>query len=170
MTIETLAIADIKNNWLYNHVDVEFPTKESLAGRKLYQEKIAGKQYQRITSEELNTAQDRFSSDDVFLVDFHRLTVMFSVLYSKLWESEAEQQLMVEFLTQIIYEEPCELYLGFEDGEAVATAIVTHDNDQVLFSDIATRDNASEMKASFAKALLQKKADMIANSDVYLEM
>ncbi|EGU44699.1 hypothetical protein VII00023_20192 [Vibrio ichthyoenteri ATCC 700023] len=170
MTIEHFAIAEIKNNWLYAQVDVEFPTKESLVGRALYQASVEHKQYQILTAATLDSAGDTFAAEDIYLVDFHRLTVMFALLYSKQWASDGDQQMMIEFLTQIIYSEPCELYIGFQNGEPVTTAILTRSNEQVLVSDITTNDTHSESKMSFVKSLLTKSSIPVGNGDVVLEI
>ena len=170
MIIETPAIAETKNNWLYAQVDVEFPTKESLAGRALYQSQVEHKQYQELNIEALSSSNDLFAAEDVFIVDFHRLTVMFSILFAKQWQSDEEQQLIIEFLTQIIYSEPCELYVGFQNEELVATAILTRDKGQLLVSDIATLNKVSDSKMSFVKAVLAKQTGLQDNSDIYLEI
>ena len=170
MTIEHFAIAEIKNNWLYAQVDVEFPTKESLVGRDLYQVGVENKQYRILAAEMLDSAADSFTAEDIYLVDFHRLTVMFALLYSKQWSSDEDQQMMIEFLTQIIYSEPCELYIGFQNGEPVTTAILTRSNEQVLVSDITTTDANSDSKMSFVKSLLAKSAISVTNGDVVLEI
>ncbi|EGU35371.1 flavodoxin [Vibrio scophthalmi] len=170
MTIEHFAIAEIKNNWLYAQVDVEFPTKESLVGRDLYQAKIEHKQYQILETATLDSARDSFAAEDIYLVDFHRLTVMFALLYSKQWSSDEDQQMMIEFLTQIIYSEPCELYIGFQNGEPITTAILTRSSEQVLVSDITVADGSSETKMNFVKSLLTKCAITVGNGDVVLEI
>ena len=97
-------IAEIKNEWLYQQVDVEYPTKESIAGLALYKAKVASCQYEQLES--VTTESSVFGKDDIFLVDFHRLTVMFSLLQSSQWQDSSDQEMIVEFLTQIIYSEP----------------------------------------------------------------
>ena len=170
MTIETPAIAEIKNNWLYDQVEVEFPTKESLAGRALYQSQVEHKQYKKLDIEVLSSGCNVFAAEDVFIVDFHRLTVMFAILFAKQWQSDAEQQLIIEFLTQIIYSEPCELYVGFQKEALVATAILTRDKGQLLVSDVTSIDQTSDSKMSFVKAVLAKQTGLQDNSDIYLEI
>jgi len=133
-------IAKIKNEWLYQQVDVEYPTKESIAGLALYREKVAACEYEQLSE----VPQDKgvFGSDDIFLVDFHRLTVMFALLQARHWQQQAEKDLILEFLSQIIYSEPCRLYLGFKAGEAVAAAIVTQNEQSLLISDVVVNDTS----------------------------
>lgn len=170
MTTETPAIADIKNNWLFNHIEVEYPTKESLAGRALYKAHIELKQYETLDATTFASFSEAFASEDIYLVDFHRLTVMFALLYSKQWSLDDDQQMIIEFLTQIIYSEPCELYVGFQNGEPVATGILTRHNGQILVSDVTTLVNRHEDKMNFAKSLLAKCAICAGNGDVVLEI
>ncbi|OAJ95756.1 hypothetical protein [Vibrio bivalvicida] len=133
-------IAEIKNEWLYQQVDVEYPTKESIAGLALYKAKVATCEYEQLSE----VPQDKgvFGCDDIFLVDFHRLTVMFALLQARKWQQQAEKDLILEFLSQIIYSEPCRLYLGFKFGEAVAAAIVTQNEQTLLISDIVVNDTS----------------------------
>ncbi len=162
-------IAETKNQWLYQQVDVEFPTKESIAGMELYKAAVAQRQYQLMA--QVPTQDGTFADEDIYLVDFHRLTVMFSLLQAGMWSSEPEQQLIVEFLTQIIYSEPCSLYLGFKDGEAVAAAIVTVEPESVLVSDVAIKsESANIMKNAFVAALCSKLNVVIDQDNaLYLE-
>lgn len=162
-------IAETKNQWLYQQVDVEFPTKESIAGMELYKAAVTQRQYQLMA--QVPTQDGTFADEDIYLVDFHRLTVMFSLLQAGMWSSEPEQQLIVEFLTQIIYSEPCSLYLGFKDGEAVAAAIVTVEPESVLVSDVAIKsESANMMKNAFVAALCSKLNVVIdQNNALYLE-
>ncbi|KJY83838.1 flavodoxin [Vibrio galatheae] len=131
-------IANIKNEWLYQQVDVEYPTKESIAGLALYKDKIAHCQYEQLSK--VPQPSGVFGDEDLFLVDFHRLTVMFALLQSRQWQHQSDRDLILEFLSQIIYSEPCNLYLGFRAGEAVAAAIVTNNDEEILISDVVVRD------------------------------
>jgi len=148
-------IAEIKNEWLYQQVDVEYPTKESIAGLSLYKEKVALCQYHQL--EQVPPESSEFAKDDIFLVDFHRLTVMFALLQARRWHDQADKDLILEFLSQIIYSEPCSLYLGFKAGEAVAAAIVTESEDASLISDIVIKDESEQLnKQDFVAGLCAK--------------
>ncbi|MDN3685917.1 hypothetical protein QW180_29690 [Vibrio sinaloensis] len=85
-------------------------------------------------------------------------------------KKQEEQELVVEYLTQIIYSEPCELYVGFKQGEPAAAAIVTQIDGQVLLSDLAVKHQEEAEIQSFTKGLLNK-LDVNPNeySDIYLE-
>ncbi|TFH92531.1 flavodoxin [Vibrio ouci] len=158
MTTLIPQIARVKNSWLYQQVDVQFPTKESLKGLELYKQAVSTREYEVLA--ELPAAETSFNSDDIFLVDFHRLTVMFALIQSSQWQNEFEREMIVEFLTQIIYSEPCSLYLGFQSGEPVAAAIVTQTEQSILISDIVVKSD--EPSAHFVSALLGKLSDQIA--------
>lgn len=146
-------IADIKNQWLYQQVEVEFPTKESLAGLALYRAEAQGKE---IVELDASATDSTFDQEDIFLVDFHRLTVMFALLQSGRWQKPTDQELIVEFLTQIIYSTPCELYLGFQQGEPVAAAIVTINEQQALISDVVVKAQSTATEQDFIAALVSK--------------
>lgn len=96
---------------------------------------------------------------------------MFALLQSKRWEQQTDQQMIIEFLTQIIYSEPCQLFLGFKDGEPVAAAIVTLSNAELLVSDLYVDPSVNQN--SFVCALIEKvtqSTEMPLNSDAYLEI
>ncbi|RTZ17406.1 flavodoxin [Vibrio aquaticus] len=145
-------IAELKNAWLYQQVDVQFPTKESLVGLELYKQAAAECQYQLYQPSEAH--ETAFSPDELFLVDFHRLTVMFALLQANRWSKPQDQEMIVEFLTQIIYSEPCSLYLGFKEGEAVAAAIVTQVDSTALISDVVCKESTNQ--ALFVDSLVAK--------------
>jgi len=162
-------IAEVKNSWLYQQVDVQFPTKESLKGLDLYKQAVAIRQYASFN--DTNKADLAFDTDDIFLVDFHRLTVMFALIQSSQWTNEVEQEMIVEFLTQIIYSEPCSLYLGFSSGEPVAAAIVTQHEETLLISDVAIK-NSEQLTSpdDFAQSLLVKlRPQLTSDIEIIIE-
>ncbi len=156
MSLQIPQIATIKNQWLSQQVDVEFPTQESLKGREIYQNWVNEKNYVDLSEYLADDSQLEQSLDghEIYLVDFHRLTVMFALLQAQRWQDEVEQELIVEFLTQIIYSEPCQLYLGFKNGEPTASAIVTVADEQVLISDVFVLEDTEQR--AFLKSLLSK--------------
>lgn len=155
MLIEQPEVAKIKNQWLYSQVEVEHPTPQSLSGCKLYLSTQPLSRYHVCAS--LPDAVPE-TLDTLFLVDFHRLTVMFALLQSTLWQGEeTEQNDIIEFLTQIIYSEPCQLYLGFREGEAVSAAIVTVHGDQLLVSDVYLQGCQEEQERTLFAAQVARK-------------
>lgn len=155
----------IKTQWFSGHVDVEFPTKESLLGRELFLSRASNPTcYQLNTLPSVNT---EYQEGDVFKVDFHRLTIMFSLLQAQNWDNEKEQALVLEFLSQIIFSEPCDLYVGFLSGEPSAAAVVTKSGDSILVSDIVTKSNKPE---HFLAALVHHNAlDIEKYANIYIE-
>ncbi|WP_153448547.1 flavodoxin [Vibrio algicola] len=128
-----------KIQWLSHHVDVAFPTPESLQGRELYLAAQATKTFTTQISSELLSQASQYPIwlDEVVLVDFHRLTIMFSILQAKAWSQQPEQEkLVIEFLTQIMLDDDYQLYMGFKQGEAVA-ALIVHKS-------VATTEDPSE--------------------------
>ncbi|KHD25651.1 flavodoxin [Vibrio caribbeanicus] len=170
MKVSGIEIAKTKNNWLSEQIDVQYPTKESLAGRSLYLSTAA--QSSVVPLDTAVSADIGLTSDDLFLVDFHRLTVMFALLQSKRWEQQSEQELIVEFLTQIIYSDPCTLYLAFKEGEPVGAAILTQVDNQLLVSDIVLTQNQTLANKHAFSLLLVNKLNVNSSeySDVYLEI
>ena len=165
MSNSAISIVETKNQWLSQHIDVEFPTKESLAGRQLYMAKSQDNQFETLVS--LPEPSTAFSEQDIFKVDFHRLTVMFSLLQSKRWEEQNEQELIVEFLSQIIFSEPCDLYVGFQKGEPSAAAIITRTEQDLLVSDVVS---LSGNKDEFVASLLTHSTLEATNCEtIYIE-
>lgn len=165
MSNSAISIVETKNQWLSQHIDVEFPTKESLAGRQLYLAKSQDSQFEKLVG--LPEPSTIFSEQDIFKVDFHRLTVMFSLLQSKRWEEQNEQELIVEFLSQIIFSEPCDLYVGFQNGEPSAAAIITKDGKELLVSDVV---NLSGNNDEFVASLLTHSTLEATNCEaIYIE-
>ncbi len=136
MTDSVPHVVNIKNQWLFDQVEVEFPTPESLRGRSVYQRLCENN---TISPFVVSEQESKISLDDIYLVDFHRLTIMFSLLEATRAENEQEQNDLVEFFTQIIFSEPCYLYVGFYQSEPVAAAIVTEFEGSLLVSDIAMK-------------------------------
>ncbi|PMH43790.1 hypothetical protein BCU68_13155 [Vibrio sp. 10N.286.49.B3] len=151
------SVIDDKNQWLLDQVNVEFPTKESLIGRDLYQTALTEKQY-KMWSGDTSLAP---VVDELYLVDFHRLTIMFSILQAKQWPAEQDQAHLIEFFTQIILSDAHQLYVGFHGNTPVTAAIVTDKDESVLISDIVIppTDNA-QFKSSFCQQILTLKENV----------
>ncbi|MCW8334879.1 flavodoxin [Vibrio paucivorans] len=150
--MSTPEIARLKNNWLFDHVNVKFPTKESLQGKVLYQARMDTATYEHYL--EVGEQPNGFSLDDIYLVDFHRLTVMFALLQGQQWGSEEEKSAILEFFTQIIFSPPCDLFVGFKDGQPFSTAIVTKHHSTALVSDVFCVGKATDKH--FVSAVLEK--------------
>lgn len=167
MTQVTPNAFQVKNSWLWQQIEVEFPTAESLRGRARYQELLDA---QKVVSLSLSDDVTDEQLDGVFLVDFHRLTVMFALLQAKRATDEVAQNELVEFFTQIIYSEPCDLYLGFADGQPIAAALLTKSDDEVLVSDVVMLPNSLYSSTqSYIQALLKKSQAVQPNSQLWLE-
>lgn len=124
-----------KNHWIAQQIEVEYPTPESIVGRKHYLDAQANIPYQISLADDLLQAT---WVDEVIEVDFHKLTVLFSQLQAQyLSEDEEVQALLIEFLTQIILDDEYHLALGFLEGEAVAAVIYKFDGDVLLTFDLA---------------------------------
>ncbi|MGV3001655.1 flavodoxin [Vibrio sp.] len=152
-----------KNHWLSQQVDVEYPTPESIMGRKLYLEAQQNIKYNVSEIESLLSNKAKLSNKvglDIIEVDFHRLTIIFSVLQASQLSSDPEEQgLIIEFLTQIILDDEYQLFLGFDNGEAVSALICKTDLDDhvAVLTDIVISENAQgsfEMK-DFSSDVLQ---------------
>ncbi|MGF1751000.1 hypothetical protein [Vibrio cionasavignyae] len=152
-----MALYNKKNEWLASQVDVEFPTSESIKGRALYLDSLTSRFLEPVSLAESFSAKIEWH-----LVDFHRLTVMFSLLQSKIWESEEAQNFIVEYLTQIILDPEYSLYVGFSEGEAVSAAIMCRENDVVVVSDIVGA-TASTSHDDIALSLIHETLNI--NSD-----
>jgi hypothetical protein len=140
-------IVDKKHHWLLSHVDVKYPTPESILGRDLYQQRENRTQYQEYSLCE-TTTHDRI--EEIYLVDFHRLTVMFAKLQSDDWKDEKSRQYVLEFFAQTTLSEDHHYYLGFIAGKPIIAAIVTCMDKDLLVSDIVTKDSHSnQIKSEF---------------------
>jgi hypothetical protein len=160
------SMVELKNNWLYKQVEVAFPTHESLLGRTIYQNKQIG----RVSEPWSPLASVVSKTDDIYLADFHRLTIGFALLQAEQYSDASEKNHIIEFLTQIIYSKPCELYLGFEKGVAVACAVVTRNNTDVLISDVVVKDQCQFVECDvFASMLIAKLEGEIKNMQFYIQ-
>ncbi|MEF1310921.1 flavodoxin [Vibrio mytili] len=137
MNIQQLACIERKNAWLYNLVEVEFPTQESLKGRDIYFNTLNGQAYHSVDKSSLLSELSVFSENDIFLVDFHRLTIMFSILQSNRWEQQSDKDMIIEYLTQIILTPEFELYVVFAEGNPIGAAVASHFEGNTLISDLA---------------------------------
>lgn len=92
---------------------------------------------------------------------------MFSLLQSKRWEEQNEQELIVEFLSQIIFSEPCDLYVGFQNGEPSAAAIITKNGKELLVSDVVSLSGNND---EFVASLLTHSTLEATNCEaIYIE-
>ncbi len=150
-------VVTVKNQWLLSQVDVEFPTSESLEGRDVYQ---ALSQQNQVTPFQPQACDEQLLQE-IYLVDFHRLTVWFALLQATRGTSKHEQDRLVEFFTQIIYSPPCQLFIGFHLGEPVAAGMVTQHEQSVLLSDLVVKTGSPfGAREQFAHALYTKWQSM----------
>ncbi len=150
-----LASIERKNAWLHDLVEVEFPTAESLKGRDIYFQTLEQQQYQVVDKKVLLDTEVDCRAEELFLVDFHRLTIMFSILQSQRWDKQYDQEMVVEYLTQIILTPDFELYVGFKEGNPVGAAIVSQFQGNTLISDVAVSDSIekTQFESDLAKRL-----------------
>ncbi len=157
MNEQQLASIERKNAWLHDLVEVEFPTSESLKGRDIYFQALTENTYQVVDKNDLLRDESDFKADDIFLVDFHRLTIMFSILQSQRWDNQHDQEMIVEYLTQIILTPDFELYVGFQEGNPVGAAVVSQFEGITLVSDVAVSKEL--VKDQFIAGLAKKLAN-----------
>ncbi|WP_299690002.1 hypothetical protein [uncultured Vibrio sp.] len=146
MNNEIPEIAHNKNQWLFSQLDIAYPAKESLLGRELYKSQLSQKNYQLLPQEQTPT-----HIDELHKVDFHKLTVLFSLNQASTYQSETERANILEFLSQIMLSDEHELYVGTHNGDVVASAIVTASDDALLISDVVNQHDHN--LAGFAKQL-----------------
>ncbi|NOH99173.1 hypothetical protein [Vibrio sp. 99-70-13A1] len=151
MNNEIPAIASTKNDWLLSQVDVAFPTKECLLGRDIYQQNIQKKSYQVITSTDIDNNENQV--DEIYKVDFHKLTVMFSLNQASAGGSETQKANLLEFFSQIILCDDHSLYIGLANGDVVASAILTVDEESLLVSDVVN-NHSNQNALDFAYQLI----------------
>lgn len=154
MNEQQLASIERKNSWLHDLVDVEFPTPESLKGRDIYFQALKQADYQVHDKGSILSGEPELKPEDIFLVDFHRLTIMFSILQSQRWINKHDQEMIVEYLTQIILTPDFELYVGFVEGSPAGAAIVSQFEGNTLISDIAVSGELE--KSQFIGSLAEK--------------
>lgn len=136
-----------KHRWLCEQVEVEHPTPESIVGRELYCAREASVRYgPPPVSGQLTSSERRL--DEIYKVDFHRLTIQFAQLQANWWENAADRAHVLEFFAQIILSAEHDLYLGFKDGQAVISGLASFDGSQLLISDIV-EFGAQSHKAHF---------------------
>lgn len=95
----------LKNDWLFSHIDVPFPTSESKEGWAIYQ---------KLSPKTTHNHLESFGHLDWHWVSFHKMTVWFAQYYAtQLTTNEDEQHYIVEFLTQISVSPDDQLKLFF---------------------------------------------------------
>ncbi|SJL84633.1 hypothetical protein [Vibrio palustris] len=137
MTSCTPTIVAIKNQWLHQQVEVEHPTPESLRGREIYQSLSAAQTVHAFVPDSVV-----LSENELYLVDFHRLTILFAMMQAKRIRDKSAQAELLEFFAQIILSKPCELYVGFSDGQPCAAAMLTEHDQEWLISDCVMLPNS----------------------------
>ncbi|UGA57157.1 hypothetical protein [Vibrio sp. VB16] len=142
-----------KHQWLISHVDVSFPTPESILGRDLYIAREKQVQYIEIIASEIEIL-DESLIDDVYLVDFHRLTVMFAQLQSSFWSDKSDQNYVLEFFAQIALSQDHNLYVGFKGGQATVCGMTTVSDRTLLISDLISLKNDQTVIQHFVSKLV----------------
>lgn len=139
MPLITEKLITLKNAWMASHItDAEFPTPLSEQGLHLYQ--LAHSELSTQIIDSITSPTE--SSLTFYPVDCHPLTIRYALVYSSYWQQEEQQQAIVEYLTQIMFEadENAQLYVGFYNGKPAATGMIytdINDGDKVaLVSDI----------------------------------
>ncbi|MFA0078810.1 hypothetical protein AB4427_11810 [Vibrio artabrorum] len=146
MNNEIPEIAHQKNHWLFSQLDIAYPAKESLLGLDVYKKQLSQKTYQLLPQDQTPT-----QIDELHKVDFHKLTVLFSLNQASAYKDETERANILEFLSQIMFSEAHTLFIGTQNGDVVASAIVTEGEDCLLLSDIV--NNNDQDIEGFAKQL-----------------
>lgn len=114
--------------------DAEYPTELSKQGLSLYQS-----QQDETTSTSLNAPQPLPSQHLSFYpVDCHPLTIRYALIRSKQWQDENQQEAVMEYLTQIMFEadSPAQLYVGFFKGKPAACGMLYQNEQGSLISDV----------------------------------
>ncbi|MGF1762062.1 hypothetical protein [Aliivibrio kagoshimensis] len=146
-----------KMSWMQSHVDVQYPTQESVIGKDYYLATEATETDTYLLDIDiLNTLPLPPFSDEIVLIDNHRLTIRFAMLLSEKWPDHKES--VFEFLTQIILDESYQLFLAIEQGGPTACALVANvTNETVMISDLAFANNMKTInKQSFIVKLCQR--------------
>ncbi|CEO40922.1 hypothetical protein C0Z01_18155 [Photobacterium kishitanii] len=135
----TEKLITLKNAWMASHVtDAEFPTPLSEKGLHLYQ--LAHSELSAEIIDSITSPNE--SSLTFYPVDCHPLTIRYALVYSSYWQQEKQQQAIVEYLTQIMFEADAnaQLYVGFYNSKPAATGMIytdINDDEKVsLVSDI----------------------------------
>ncbi|WP_261818194.1 flavodoxin [Vibrio gallicus] len=126
-----------KISWMTSHIEVDFPTRESVLGKAIYLDLMEASSTEALTGEIAAK-----TGIEWLQADFHKMTVMFADHFSNNVQLPTQSQgLLLEFLAQIILDkEASQLWLAFNDGQVVATAIVTQMDKQILISDFQLAD------------------------------
>ncbi|MGF1758642.1 hypothetical protein L4D76_11975 [Photobacterium sagamiensis] len=115
----------LKNAWMASHVtDAEYPTPLSEKGLSLYQAR-----QQQLSSQLISSIPDcATSSLSFYPVDCHPLTIRYSLVLASQWADEADTDALIEYLTQIMFEQdaPAQLYVGFFKGKPAACGMIYH--------------------------------------------
>lgn len=129
-------LINFKNAWMASHVtEAEFPTPLSERGLALYQSRQQPQSSQLISS----IPDSSTNSLTIYPVDCHPLTIRYSLVLASKWQNEKEKEAVIEFLTQIMFEEgsAAQLFVGFFKGKPAACGMIFQsDNNLALISDV----------------------------------
>ncbi len=141
MPLITEKLITLKNAWMASHItDAEFPTPLSEKGLHLYQ--LAHSELSTHIVDSMTYSSE--SSLTFYPVDCHPLTIRYALVYSSYWQQEDQQQAVIEYLTQIMFDADvnAQLYVGFYKGKPAATGMIytdiIEDKKASLVSDIHT--------------------------------
>lgn len=150
-----------KNRWMASHItEAEFPTPLSEKGLALYQaaqKSLTFEPHQALDSESSNSLT-------IYPVDCHPLTIRYSLVLANRWQNESDKEALIEYLTQIMFEEdsPAQLFVGFFKGKPAACGMLFHDTEHgTLICDVAALPvpNQSALIREMQHSLAAKAAD-----------
>lgn len=150
-----LPLVENKHRWLLGHVDVDYPTPESILGRDLYIGRELAIQYREWPLTQMEPLIGPLV-DEVFLVDFHRMTVMFAQLQSWFWKDEKAQNHVLEFFAQIDLTDKHDLYVGFINGQPIICCIATWSANELLISDLVSKQPNEAVIVSFVQSVYSR--------------
>ncbi|WP_299013020.1 hypothetical protein [uncultured Photobacterium sp.] len=153
-------LINLKNTWMASHItEAEFPTPLSEKGLALYQS-------QQQSCELVSSISGATSNSlSIYPVDCHPLTIRYSLVLASKWQNEEEEkEAVLEYLTQIMFEEgsPAQLYVGFFNGKPAACGMIFQsDSNIALISDVHALPlaNQQELISEMENSLMT----MIAN-------
>ncbi|WEM45822.1 hypothetical protein PTW35_22385 (plasmid) [Photobacterium sp. DA100] len=156
-----------KNRWMASHItDAEFPTPLSEQGLALYLDAQASLEFGSCQTSD----SSGYDSLTIYPVDCHPLTIRYSLVLANRWQDESDKEAIIEYLTQIMFEDdsPAQLYVGFFKGKPAACGMLFLDEEHgSLICDVAALPlpNQQQLMSEMQQALAAKAS----NQPLYCE-
>ncbi len=152
----------IKNQWIFSHINVPYPTEESVKGFSFYQSLEFQREAFQSHNEPLNNTDYQ-----LIWVDFHKLTVWFAQFYiQNMGLTQEKQQWLLGLFTQFSYEPEVDtvkpFFITYQSNIVECGFVISAEEEQVI------SDLTRNIDPRVTQALLKQQGINVSHYEYFL--